>query len=71
VAVEGWNSANCGSCWQVTYKGKSINVLAVDHAADGFNLSQKAMDALTNGQAVDLGHVQATVKSLSPHVCGL
>jgi len=24
-AVTGWNSPNCGSCWALTYKGKTIN----------------------------------------------
>lgn len=42
AAVTGWNSPNCGSCWILTYtntkgKTKSINLLAVDVAHDGFN----------------------------------
>ena len=24
-AVKGWNSPKCGSCWALTYKGKTIN----------------------------------------------
>ncbi|KAK7688822.1 hypothetical protein QCA50_007511 [Cerrena zonata] len=70
-AVAGFNSPNCGSCWQLTYKGKSINVLAIDHAGDGFNIAQEALDKLTNGQAVDLGVIQADAKQVPASACGL
>ncbi|TCD65523.1 hypothetical protein EIP91_002531 [Steccherinum ochraceum] len=71
--VAGWNDANCGSCWQITYSGtgKSINILVVDHAADGFNLSQEAMDVLTDGQSVQLGRVDAQVTQIDVSQCGL
>ncbi|KAI0081418.1 Cerato-platanin [Panus rudis PR-1116 ss-1] len=71
AAVASWNSPACGTCWQLTYNGKNINVLAVDHTDDGFNLSFEAMDTLTNGQAEFLGRVDATVKQLSASACGL
>ena len=51
-AVSGWNSADCGTCWELTYDGESIYVLAIDHADDGFNISEEAMNKLTNNQAV-------------------
>ncbi|KAI0317459.1 Cerato-platanin [Amylostereum chailletii] len=70
-AIAGWGSTNCGSCWTLTYKGKTITVLAVDHTDDGFNLSQEAMDALTGGQAVSLGKVDATAKKVAASKCGL
>jgi len=70
-AIAGWNSPECGTCWQLTYKGTSINVLAIDHCADGFNLSEEAMNKLTGGEAVDLGHVQATVVQLPASSCGM
>ena len=70
-AVAGWDSPNCGTCWQLTYKGKSINVLAVDHAGEGFNIAQKALDKLTNNQAVDLGFIQADAKQVPKSHCGL
>ncbi|TDL22980.1 immunomodulatory protein [Rickenella mellea] len=57
-AVVSWNSPNCGSCWNLTYQGTTISVLAIDHAGSGFNIAQRAMDTLTHGQAVDLGVVQ-------------
>ncbi|KAI1782981.1 cerato-platanin-like secreted protein [Ganoderma leucocontextum] len=70
-AVAGFNSPNCGSCWQLTYKNTTINVLAIDHAGSGFNIAKAAMDTLTDGQAVQVGVVQATSKEVAPSVCGL
>jgi len=37
--IAGWNSASCGTCWSLTYNGNTINVLAMDHAAEGFNIA--------------------------------
>lgn len=71
AAVSGWNSAQCGTCWQLTYNGKTINVLAIDHAAAGFNIALDAMNALTNGQAVALGRVDATATQVAVSNCGL
>ncbi|OSD02093.1 Sm1 protein [Trametes coccinea BRFM310] len=71
AAVGGWNSAQCGTCWQLEYKGKSVNVLAVDHAQSGFNIALGAMNTLTGGQAKKLGRVQATVKQVDKSKCGL
>ena len=70
-AVEGWDSAACGTCWQITYNGQSINVLAIDVGRDGFNLSEEAMNDLTNGQAAQLGRVDASATQVAPSVCGL
>ena len=71
AAVGGWNSAQCGSCWQLTYNGKSINVLAVDHTDSGFNIALEAMNTLTNNQAVFLGRVDATARQVAASNCGL
>ncbi|KAG6893720.1 hypothetical protein C0995_016265, partial [Termitomyces sp. Mi166 len=65
AAVGGWNSANCGTCWDLTYTdsqgvSRTISVLAVDHADSGFNLALGAMNELTNNQATFLGRVDAT-----------
>ncbi|KAG6917023.1 hypothetical protein DXG01_004149 [Tephrocybe rancida] len=65
AAVEGFGSANCGSCWGLTYtnpKGvaKSINVTAIDHTDAGFNIAFAAMNELTGGQAEFLGRVDVT-----------
>lgn len=71
AVVAGWNSPNCGTCWALEYQGHTVKVLAIDHADNGFNIGQRAMDALTNGQAAELGRVEATVTPLSAGECGL
>ena len=70
-AVGGWNSASCGTCWQLTWNGKSINVLAIDHADEGFNIAKKAMDSLTGGKAAELGRIDVEAKEVSASKCGL
>lgn len=75
-AVTGWNSTACGSCWQLTYTNgqgvkKSIDVLAIDVAPNGFNIALSAMNELTNGQAVALGRVNVDAKQVSASSCGL
>ncbi|TBU50579.1 Cerato-platanin-domain-containing protein [Dichomitus squalens] len=71
AAVAGWNSAQCGSCWQLTYNGKSINVLAIDHTDSGFNVALGALNTLTDNQGVFLGRVNATAKQVAASACGL
>jgi hypothetical protein len=70
-AIAGWNSANCGTCWSLTYNGNTINVLAIDYAAEGFNIAQEALDQLTDGQAVALGRVDAQYAQVDASICGL
>lgn len=70
-AVGGWNSTACGSCWQISFGGKSINVTAIDHAGDGFNLSLEAMNTLTNGHAEELGVINAQATQVDKSHCGL
>lgn len=52
--IAGWNSPSCGQCYSLEYAltGKKVFILAIDHVAQGFNVAQKAMDDLTNNQAV-------------------
>ncbi|PIL26664.1 hypothetical protein GSI_11240 [Ganoderma sinense ZZ0214-1] len=70
--IPGWNSDQCGTCWQLSYNGKSINVLAIDHAEAGtWNIALEAMNDLTNGQAEDLGRVDAIATLVDNSVCGL
>ncbi|KAJ8518235.1 hypothetical protein ONZ45_g4675 [Pleurotus djamor] len=71
AAVGGWNSPQCGTCWALTYQGRTINVLAIDHAAAGFNIALTAMNNLTNGQAIFLGRIDVTAKQVAASVCGL
>jgi hypothetical protein len=70
-SIAGWNSGNCGQCLSVSYGGKTIYVLAVDHADAGLVLSTGALNDLTNGQAVALGVVDAQVQSVDVSNCGL
>ncbi|KAL5492931.1 hypothetical protein ACEPAI_4379 [Sanghuangporus weigelae] len=70
-AVEGFNSAQCGSCWNITFNGTSIVVTAIDRAASGFNIALSSMNNLTNGQAEQLGVVQATSTQVNASACGL
>jgi hypothetical protein len=71
AAVAGWNSPSCGTCWKLTWNGRSISVLAVDHAGAGFNVALGAMNDLTNGQAVALGRIDAAAVQVDKSVCGL
>jgi hypothetical protein len=52
--IASWNSPSCGQCYSLEYAktGKKVFILAIDHVAQGFNVAQKAMDELTNNQAV-------------------
>lgn len=70
VAVTGFNSAACGTCWALTFNGKTINVLAIDHSTS-FNIALEAMNALTNNQAQFLGRVTVTATQVAASVCGL
>lgn len=65
------NLYQCGTCYGVTYNGKTVYVLAVDHAAQGFNLAKAAMDELTNGQAAALGRIDAQYAQVATSNCGL
>ena len=69
--VTGWNSPACGTCYNVTYGGKTLSVLAVDVGLDGFNLSEEAMNTLTGGLAVELGRVEVTATQVPASVCGI
>lgn len=68
--IEGWNSVNCGACYGITYNGKTIYVIGVDKSIGRFVLSQEALDTLTGGQAVGLGHVSATYAPAPQQSCG-
>jgi hypothetical protein len=70
-AVGGWNSTSCGTCWKLEWEGNTINVLAIDHAAEGFNLALRAMNVLTNNQAEMLGTVEAEATQVELADCGI
>ncbi|KAF1942277.1 Asp f 13-like protein [Clathrospora elynae] len=68
--VAGWNSPQCGTCYGVTYNGKTIYVVAIDHTDNGFNLAKAAMDELTNNQASQLGRIDAQYAQVATSNCG-
>ncbi|THH07956.1 hypothetical protein EW145_g3023 [Phellinidium pouzarii] len=72
-AIAGFGSANCGTCWKLTFAGTGVSILvtAIDHAGDGFNLSQEALDTLTDGNAVADGVVQVDAVQVDASQCGL
>ncbi|PIL33012.1 hypothetical protein GSI_04461 [Ganoderma sinense ZZ0214-1] len=69
--VAGWNSAACGTCWALSYNGRSVNVLAVDSAVDGWNIGLGAMNELTGGQARQLGRVDGVASLVDGAECGM
>jgi len=69
--VAGWNSAQCGTCWSLTYNGKTIYVLAIDHTAAGFNIAEAAMNDLTGGNAEQFGRVDATYAQVASSYCNV
>ena len=71
AAVSGWGSAECGTCWELAWDGNTINVLAIDHAIEGFNIALGAMNTLTNNQATFLGRIDAQAQQVDPSQCGL
>ncbi|QYT04788.1 Epl1/Sm1 [Trichoderma simmonsii] len=67
-----WNSPQCGTCYKLTYGGRSIHVLAIDAAYNGgFNIALKALNELTDGNAIAFGHVDAVVTQVSTKECGM
>ncbi|MEV0323070.1 hypothetical protein ACIBKX_33900 [Streptomyces sp. NPDC050658] len=60
--IAGWNSSYCGATVRISYGGRTITAVAVDHADNGALLSKAAMNTLTNGRADELGTVKATVE---------
>ncbi|KAI5848511.1 Cerato-platanin-domain-containing protein [Morchella snyderi] len=63
--ISGWNSAECGKCYILHYKGRTVVVKGVD-MANRFVLSKQALDKLTNGMASALGTVSV---DFSPTAC--
>ncbi|CAL1716482.1 unnamed protein product [Somion occarium] len=70
-AVGGWNSPACGTCWRLAFNGTSINVLAIDTGAAGFNIALTAFNKLTNGQGIAIGRINANATQVNASVCGL
>ncbi|KAJ5973100.1 Cerato-platanin [Penicillium vulpinum] len=75
ITIPGWNSPNCGKCYELHYSNgkidKTINIIAVDAAPSGFNIGLQAMNTLTNGLAEELGRVDATYVEVEDSACGM
>ncbi|KAJ5505142.1 Cerato-platanin [Penicillium fimorum] len=75
ITISGWNSPNCGKCYELHYSNgkidKTINVIAIDASPSGFNIGLQAMNTLTNGLAEELGRVDATYVEVEDSACGL
>ena len=73
-AVEGYNSTSCGSCWELSYTNNkttnSIYVIAIDHARQGFVITQTALKHLAGQQGVDAGKIDATATRVGGSLCG-
>ncbi len=75
-AVTGFNSAACGSCWNLTFtngqgKSTSITITAIDVATPDFNIGLTAMNELTGNQAEQLGRAPITAAQIAASNCGL
>lgn len=70
AAIPGWNSTQCGTCWNLAFNGTSINILAIDHST-GFNIALEALNKLTNNNAVQIGRINAVATQVAASVCGL
>ncbi|KAI1791554.1 Cerato-platanin-domain-containing protein [Ganoderma leucocontextum] len=70
-AVAGFDSPNCGTCWQLFFAptNQTLNVLAIDTAPGGFNIALEAMNVLTNNASVDLGRVEMTAVQVDATGC--
>lgn len=68
--VTGWNSPACGTCWRLSFEGRTIHILAVDRATS-YDLSLPAMNELTGGRAVQLGRVGVHAEQVATHHCGM
>ncbi|PWY74384.1 Cerato-platanin-domain-containing protein [Aspergillus heteromorphus CBS 117.55] len=67
--IAGWDDPNCGKCYELDYAGNVIYITAIDAAPGGFNIGLTAMNALTGGEAEDLGRVTATYTLVDSSLC--
>ncbi|EPT06190.1 hypothetical protein FOMPIDRAFT_1027033 [Fomitopsis schrenkii] len=70
-AVSANGSTGCATCWELSFNGSSVNVLAVDYADDGFNVAKAAMNGLTGGEAKELGVLMAKAVEIDVSECGM
>lgn len=66
-----WNSPACGTCWRLSFEGRSIDVLAVDNVFQDIIISLEAMDMLTGGRGIELGVIDVSYRQVGSSACGL
>ena len=69
--VTGFASPGCGTCWKLSANGSTIYFTAIDHASDGFNLSEESLNVLTDGHAVELGFANVDAEQVDESYCGM
>ena len=70
-AVTGWNSTECGSCWQLTYTetGVTVYYTAIDTVFSGFDVSDQTMNTLTNGQTGEFTLIDVYATAVTESNC--
>jgi hypothetical protein len=71
--VHNWNSPECGSCWQLTYPDTGVTIYAtvIDTVYSGFDLSEEAVNVLTEGNAEQFSFINVDSTEVDPSYCGL
>ncbi|KAN0126470.1 Cerato-platanin domain containing protein [Russula decolorans] len=62
-------SSNCGKCWKLSYKGRSIYFTSIDGYGGGYSIGRKAYIALYGGTGGP-GSLDANAQSVPGHFCG-
>ncbi|KIY71766.1 eliciting plant response-like protein [Cylindrobasidium torrendii FP15055 ss-10] len=74
--VDDWNSAGCGTCWNLEYTNStgqklSITFTAIDVSGGGFYTSVNSLDYLTGGNGEQWGVIDVTATEVDASACGL
>ncbi|EEA18738.1 hypothetical protein TMatcc_010720 [Talaromyces marneffei ATCC 18224] len=70
LTIKGWNDANCGACYSLSYKNETVYVVAIDVAIGKFNAAQRVLDKLTQGHAEEFGSVLVDYEEVDGSKCG-
>lgn len=70
LTIKGWNDANCGACYSLSYKNETVYVVAIDAAIGEFNVALKVLDKLTHGHGQEFGSVTVDYEEVDGSKCG-